>query len=57
MDIETRNVGCVECLVALIRTCHRSSNVTGKRRREMTGVSRVLGRLDMGGHLPPPVRV
>jgi hypothetical protein len=24
---------------------------SGKRRREMTGVSRVLGRLDMGGQL------
>ena len=24
-----------------------------KRRREMTGVSRVLGRLDLGAHLPP----
>ena len=35
----------MECLVALIRACFRSSNLTGKRRREMTGVSRVLGRL------------
>ena len=43
---KTGSVDCVECLVALIPTCFRSSNLTGKRRREMTGVSRVLGRLD-----------
>ena len=51
---KTGSVDCVECLVALIRTCFRSSNLTGKRRREMTGVSRVLGLLDLAEHLPAP---